>query len=176
MSQKKKNDKINSVTFASPKIFRNYASGIPTFLSTYPGVQCSIATQSHWKLTTAEYFFNLKPLQFFNNPRCFCHLRSTSTFAKISVSPRIHETYKWLKIRHFISFLKFVVGSRKKIKYIPVSVKAMKKASPICKQPPQDMSIIFTPFKVETMAGMFSVDLCQKQYLNPLTSENYNEK
>ena len=72
--------------------------------------------------------------------------------------------------------MKFVVGSRKKIKYIPVSVKAMKKASPICKQPPQDMSIIFTPFKVETMAGMFSVDLSQKQYLNPLTSENYNEK
>ena len=64
----------------------------------------------------------------------------------------------------------FVVGSREKIKYIPVSVKAMKKASPICKQPPQDMSIIFTPFKVETMAGMFSVDLCKKQYLNPLTS------
>ena len=38
------------------------------------------------------------------------------------------------------------------------------------------MSIIFTPFKVETMAGMFSVDLCQKQYLNPPTSENYNKK
>ena len=71
-------------------------------------------------------------------------------------------------------FFKFVVGAREK--YIPVSVKAMKKASPICKQPPQDMSIIFTPFKVETMAGMFSVDLYQKQYLNPLTSENYNEK
>ena len=70
--------------------------------------------------------------------------------------------------------MKFVVGAREN--YIPVSVKAMKKASPICKQPPQDMSIIFTPFKVETMAGMFSVDLCQKQYLNPLTSENYNEK
>ena len=66
--------------------------------------------------------------------------------------------------------MKFVVGACEKIKYIPVSVKAMKKASPICKQPPQDMSIIFTPFKVETMAGMFSVDLCKKQYLNPLTS------
>ena len=81
-----------------------------------------------------------------------------------------------IKTRCLFIFLKFVVGSRKKIKYIPVSVKAMKKASPICKQPPQDMSIIFTPFKVETMAGMFSVDLCQKQYLNPLTSENYNKK
>ena len=76
----------------------------------------------------------------------------------------------------FIFFSKFVVGSREKINNIPVSVKAMKKASPICKQPPQDMSIIFTPFKVETMAGMFSVDLCQKQYLITLTSENYNEK
>ena len=81
-----------NIGFVSPKIFRNYASGIPIFLSTYPGVQCSIATQSHWKLTTAEYFFNLKPLQFFNNPRCFGHLGSTSTFAKISVSPRINET------------------------------------------------------------------------------------
>ena len=81
-----------------------------------------------------------------------------------------------LKFRCLFIVLKFVVGACETIKYIPVSVKAMKKASPICKQPPQDMSIIFTPFKVETMAGMFSVDLCQKQYLITLTSENYNEK
>jgi hypothetical protein len=37
------------------------------------------------------------------------------------------------------------------------------------------MSMIFTPFKVETIAGIFSLDLSQNQHLNPLLLQNYKK-